>query len=117
MIIGDELTVTAEEFEAGTGWQLRPEGACLGDVCVPLIDVPTKADAPIDVVAIAGEMGMPLVRDVEHGLWALGPWPGSGRALASSQAPDLVLPDLDGVEFHLSSLLGSKVLLLAWAPY
>jgi hypothetical protein len=117
VIVDDELVVTAEEFEAGTGWQLRVEGACLGDLCVPLRDVPTHPGANIDVQAIAAEMGMPLVQDAEHGLWALGPWPGSGRALASAHAPDLVLPDLDGTEFHLSSLRGQKVLLLAWAPY
>ena len=39
------------------------------------------------------------------------------RALASAEAPDFSLPDLDGKEFRLSSLRGQKVLLYAWAPY
>lgn len=116
MIIGDGLTITAAEFEAGTGWQLRPEGACLGDLCVPLPGV-ERQDEHIDVAVLADRMGMPLVRDSEHGIAALGPWSGSGRALASAEAPELVLPDLDGNEFRLSSLRGQKVLLLSWAPY
>jgi hypothetical protein len=62
-------------------------------------------------------MGLPLVGDPDHGIWALGPWAGGGRALVSAGAPDLVLPDVDGHAFRLSSLRGQKVLILSWAPY
>jgi hypothetical protein len=117
VIVADGQTVTAADFEVGTGWQLRREGACLGDVCVPLCDPPASGGAAVDVVALAEQMGMPLVRDDEHGISALGPWSGAGRALASATAPELVLPDLDGDEFRLSALRGQKVLILAWAPY
>ena len=60
---------------------------------------------------------MPLVAAPEFGLWAMGPAAIGSRALATAQAPDLRLPDLDGNEFRLSSLRGQKVLLYAWAPY
>ena len=30
------LSVPRSEFEAGTGWRLKPEGACQGDICIPL---------------------------------------------------------------------------------
>ena len=108
------LHLPKSEFEAGTGWTLKPEGACQGDVCVPLAQA---AGESIDVESMAREIGLPLVAAPEHGLWALGPaWIGS-RALTSAQAPDLRLPDLDGREFQLASLRGKKVLLFAWAPY
>lgn len=113
MLLND-LTVPTPEFEAGTGWSLKPEGACRGDVCIPLRE---PAGDTVDVEAIAGQMGLPLVRDGQNDLWALGPWPGTGRALVSADAPELVLPDLDGNEFRLSSLRGHKVLILSWAPY
>ena len=35
MIVTD-LDVTKEAFEAGTGWEIEVEGACKGEVCVPL---------------------------------------------------------------------------------
>ncbi len=102
------------EFEAGTGWSLKAEGACQGEVCIPLSQ---PAGDPVDVARVAKDLGMPLVAAPEQGLWALGPASIGSRALASAQAPDLRLPDLDGKEFRLSSLRGQKVLLYAWAPY
>lgn len=108
------LTIPTEQFETGTGWALKPEGACLGDVCIPLRD---PAGDVVDVTSLAAQMGLPLVHDADHEVWALGPWPGTGRALVSAEAPELVLPDLEGNEFRLSSLRGQKVLILSWAPY
>ncbi len=109
-----DLTITRRDFEKGTGWALKPEGACCGDVCIPLRD---SVGDTVDVAAVADQMGLPLVHDDEHDVWALGPWPGTGHALVSAEAPELVLPDLDGNEFRLSSLRGQKVLILSWAPY
>lgn len=108
--------VSADEFEAGTGWSLKPQGACRGDVCVPL---PANAvrDGEVDVAAVAERLGMPLVEDADAGLWALGPETLSGRALPSADAPELILPDVDGNEFRLSSLRGQKVVIVSWAPY
>ena len=108
------LHVPKTEFEAGTGWTLKPEGACQGEVCIPLS---RPAGDSIDVASVAGDIGMPLVAAPDHGLWALGPASIGSRALTSAKAPELRLPDLDGHEFRLSSLRGKKVLLYAWAPY
>lgn len=108
------LSVPRSEFEAGTGWQLKPQGACQGSVCIPLSQ---PAGDSVDVARVANDIGMPLVAAPEYGLWALGPASIGSRALASAEAPDLRLPDLNGKEFRLSSLRGRKVLLYAWAPY
>lgn len=108
------LNIPKAEFEAGTGWTLKPEGACQGHVCVPLS---RPIGEIVDVEEVARDMAMPLVAAPEQGLWALGPATIGSRALASAEAPELRLPDLDGQEFRLSSLHGQKVLLYAWAPY
>ncbi len=111
ILTGDR--VDANEFEARTGWAIKPEGACKGDVCVPL-----PADGRLDASVLAARLGMPLVRDDAHGLVALGPATvGSGHALTTAAAPELELPDKDGNPFRLSSLLGQKVLLVAWASW
>jgi hypothetical protein len=113
-MILEHLHVSRREFEDGTGWALRPEGACRGDICVPL---PEGGAGTVDVAAVAPRLGMPLVHDEESGLSALGPASLGGHVLPSAEAPELELPELDGLEFRLSSLRGQKVVLVAWAPY
>ncbi len=66
---------------------------------------------------VADRLGMPLVHDEAHGLWALGPATASGRALTTAEVPDLELADRDGNPFRLSALHGRKVLLVAWASW
>lgn len=112
-MITDSLTVDRSAFEAGTGWQLKPEGACKGDVCIPLTQ-PPEGDS-VDIASLAEQMGLPLVQG--DGVWALGPDSSGSRTLVTAEAPELTLPDLDGNMFSLSSLRGQKVLMVAWSPY
>ncbi len=118
VVILTELTVGIDELERRTGWSIKPEGACLGDVCVPL---PAEARGPggaVDAAALSERLGMPLLHDEPHGLWALGPATVTGRALTTAKAPDLTLPRFPGGEpFELASLLGTKVVMVAWASW
>jgi hypothetical protein len=117
MILTD-LHVDASELEAGTGWVIKPEGACKAEVCVTIPDEARAPEGRVDVRVVAGRLGMALVHDAGHGIWALGPETTvPGRALTSARAPELELPDFDGNPFRLSSLLGQKVLLVAWASW
>ncbi len=115
----DSLTVPQSEFEAGTGWRLKPQGACKGDVCIPITDRPTGSgpDMMVDVASLANQLSLPLVSDDAAGVWALGPDSFGTRTLMTAESPNLMLPDLDGNQFELSSLRGQKVLLVAWSPY
>jgi hypothetical protein len=112
-MVVDRPTVTPDELERRTGWKLEPEGACRGDRCVPL---PRRDDGSLDVEVLSERLGMALVHDADHGLWALGP-ESEGRALVSAELPEITLPDRHGNPFSLDSLRGSKVLLVAWASW
>ncbi len=109
------LDVTAEAFEAATGWSSKPEGMCKGDACVPVPNG-VGADGVLDVAAIADRLGMALVADEGAGVWALGPESG-GRALTTATVPPIELPDTDGNPFNLAAMHGRKVLLVAWASW
>jgi hypothetical protein len=109
-VILERLDVPPVDLEERTGWAIKPEGACRGDVCVPLA-------APFDVADMAERLGMPLVEDARHGIWALGPAAGGGRALDTAALPEIVLPDRNGRPFAVSSLRGTKVFMIAWASW
>lgn len=111
-MILQELDISAEQFEQATGWKIKPEGACKGDMCVPL-----DQSADFDLKAAADRLRMALVHDELAGLWALGPESLGDRALVTAEAPELILNDLNGNEFRLSSLRGKKVVIVSWAPY
>jgi len=106
----ERLDVDAAELAARTGWEIKPEGACKGDVCVPL------PDGPLDARVLSERLGMALVADEQHGLWALGPESG-GRVLTSARMPDLELPDRHGRPFSLRSLRGTRIVMVAWASW
>jgi hypothetical protein len=110
------LTVDKAAFADRTGWEAKPEGLCRGEVCVPAPGA-LRDDGSLDAEVVARRLGMPLVRDDEHDLWALGPATVSGRALSTATAADPQLIDRNGTPFRLSSLHGRKVLLVAWASY
>jgi hypothetical protein len=112
-MILERLEVDTGELSRRTGWEIKPEGACKADRCVPLPE--TKGPA-VDVRVLAERLGMELVHDEQHGIWALGPESG-GHTLLSAQLPKIELPDRHGDLFSLDSLRGQKVLLVAWASW
>ena len=113
-MILDSPRIDPAELAARTGWEIRPEGACKADRCVPLPDAP--AEGPIDAATLSQRLGMALVADEAHGLWALGPESG-GRTLLSAEMPDLELPDRNGRPFSLRSLRGTRIVMVAWASW
>jgi hypothetical protein len=113
----DRLDLTDGELTALTGWEIKPEGACRDEVCVPLPPLARDAEGRLDVTVVAERLGMPIAHDEPHALWALGPQSGDRRVLDSARMPDLVLPDFDGDAFDVASLRGRKVVLIAWASW
>ncbi len=114
MIYGSD-TVDRATFERGTGWELKPEGACRGDVCVPL---PEGVDGDrVAVAAVADRLGMPVVVH-DEGLRALGPATVGGRALADVAAPALELPLVRSDDvWRLADQRGRRTVMVAWAPW
>lgn len=112
-MILQSLEIDPKAFEARTGWAIKPEGACKGEVCVPLA---ASASGKLDARMLLERLGMPLIRDDDAKVWCLGP-EAMGRALTTARAPELVLPDWTGKEFRLSSLRGQKVLIVTWSSW
>ena len=120
-VTADGLWLTAADVGRSTGWTLKSEGLCRDEVCVP---VPRGREAEfgdgqaVNVAAFWRHLGSPIVRDDAGETWVLGT---SARqrahALASLEAPDFALPDLEGRVHALRDQRGKKVLLVTWASW
>ena len=107
------------------GWELKPEGICRGDLCVPIppgreSEFASKHDGAtwLNFSALADQMGKPWAGDAKNRVWYFGAEAAErGNALRSLEAPDFELPDLDGKLHRLSDYRGRKVFLLAWASW
>lgn len=117
IVAGASLRAPKDDLAARTGWVAKPEGLCKGAMCVPLPAGTVDVDGALDLSVVAERLGMPVVHDEAHGVWALGPATVSGKALDTAEVPDLTLPDLDGRPFSLSTLRGKKVVAFAWASW
>ena len=115
-MILERLEVTPDELQARTGWELKPEGLCKENRCVPIQPTADGRPEHLDARTLADRLGMALVEDEAHGLWALGPESGE-RTLLSAELPDVTLPDRHGTPFSISSLRGMKVLIVTWASW
>jgi hypothetical protein len=118
---GEELWIGAGEFERATGWSLKLEGFCRGDICVP---VPAGRAAEfvagdaVNASAFWRRMNNPVVHDAMGEVWVLGSSATDrSTSLQSLEAPDFALPDLAGVERTLSEHRDKKVLLATWASW
>lgn len=118
---GDDLWLDAAAIEQATGWAWTPEGLCHGDVCVPLPPA-TKPelvrDGRLNLAAMWRRSGQPVVHDAASRTWVLGIGAEQrGTALATLEAPDFELPDLDGAVHRLSQYRGRKVFMATWASW
>jgi AhpC/TSA family len=118
---GDGLWIPLSELKAVSGWELKPEGVCKDEVCVPVPDARRQAlirDEQLNLTEFARLIEQPVAHDEKNAVWYFGPpaWEWKSR-LTSRVAPDFELPDLTGGLHALSELQGKKVFLLFWASW
>ena len=117
----DQLWMSASDLRAVTGWDLKPEGLCKEDTCVPLaagiLEDLVNGDA-INASGLWEGLDRPILHNAGHTTWMLGEGAEDrSRRLESLQAPDFTLPDVDGKLHSLSDHRGKKVLLASWASW
>ncbi len=114
---GEALWIDAAHLRSLTAYELKPEGACRDDACVPLGGDLVRGDE-IDVAGFWRHTGHPVLHNESGSVWLLAEAALTRRkALASVQAPDFTLPDLEGVQHSLSDFHGEKVFLATWASW
>ena len=121
----NDLWVKAEDLPRVNGFVLKPEGACLDELCVPVkqdrdseLFARRGDDRFLCVSKLADRLGQRYAVDRELGVWSFGEIPATRRAfLEKGEAPDFTLPNLEGKPVQLADLRGKKVLLITWASW
>ena len=121
LVRDDHLWLSEAALKAVTGFELKPEGLCLDELCIPVPqdgswEQKRGGETFIDLSAMAAVMDQPLIREGD-GLWSLGDAPVLRMSLETGLAPDFELPDQEGQPVRLSDFRGKKVLLLTWASW
>jgi len=120
---GNDLWLSPDDLRATTGWELKPQGACLGEVCLPIpagreTDFIRAEGEQFNLAALARELNQPYVHDDAYAVWFFGEALNSrDGAWQSEQAPDFTLPNLAGQLHSLSDYRGKKILLVSWASW
>jgi hypothetical protein len=118
---GQALWLPAPEAEAATGFAVKSQGLCRGELCVPLPagrEGEFVSGARVNVAALWRHLGWPIVQSDRGDVWVLAHNAHDrAAALRSLEAPDFTLPDVAGRMHSLRDHRGKKILLVTWASW
>jgi hypothetical protein len=120
-----DLWITMDDLKRATRFVVKPQGVCRDELCFPL---PAKRKAEFiskrgavtwfNLTAFAALVKQPVARDEKNGVWYFGKREDErGTYLASLEAPNFTLPDINGKMHSLADYRGKKVLLVTWASW
>jgi hypothetical protein len=114
-----EFGVSADAFARATGWTLKAEGLCKDEICVPVRDAATMSNGEaIDVAEFVRVTGRNMVIDSSRNVVAMGEQASNRAAsMATLDAPNFTLPDINGNLVSLSDFANRKKLILAWSSW
>jgi hypothetical protein len=114
---GDALWILKNNLPSINGFELKPQGACREDICIPIPRAMLRGDY-FNLTAFAQKVGQRVVVDAETRVWSFGEIPVvRGAFLESRMAPDFSVPDRKGRPVRLSQFRGKKVLVVTWASW
>ena len=120
-----DLWVSPEDLTRINGFELKPEGACLDDICMVAREdvdgglvINRDGKKWFNVTELARKLQQAFVHDPDTGVWSFGEIPVTRKSfLEAGMAPDFALEDRTGNVVKLSDFRGKKVLLITWASW
>lgn len=121
----NDLWVVPEDLPRVNGFELKPQGACLEEFCVPVLQdrdsemfVTRSGQGWFNVTELARKLDQPYVVDHDHRVWSFGEVPiAQASFVRMAMAPDFELPNREGDLVRLSDFRGKKVLIITWASW
>lgn len=120
-----DLWVTPEDLTRINDFELKPQGACLAELCIPVLQdrdsdlyVKRQGQDWFNVTELADMLQQAWIADYADNVWSFGGMPVERQAFfESAEAPDFALPDRNGDIVRLADYRGKQVLLLTWASW
>ena len=120
-----DLWVKPEDLTRINDFELKPQGACLDELCIPVLQdrdsdmyVTRSGQGWFNVTELADILQQAHVADYADGIWSFGVMPLERQSFfRGGMAPNFVLPDREGNVVRLTDYRGKKVLLLTWASW
>jgi hypothetical protein len=123
--LSGNLWIMTTDLARATGFVVKPQGVCRDELCFPLPKI-RKAEfiarkgstTWFNLSEFARLIRQPFATDEKNGVWFFGPRAAEQNGyLASLEAPNFTLPDLNNKLHSLSDFRGKKVLLVTWASW
>lgn len=119
-----KLWITTTDLGRATRFEVKPQGVCREELCFPLPKArqqeflrESAGKRWFNLLAFADLVHQPVAHDEALATWYFGLRSDQRQMLASLQAPNFTLPDMDGKKHSLSDFRGKKVLLVTWASW
>ena len=119
-----QLWITASDLDRATHFEIKPQGVCRGVLCFPLPKAKRQqflrehdGRTWFNLTEFAELVNQPVAHDEALATWYFGLRADQRQTLASLEAPDFSLPDMNGKLHALSDFRGKKVFLVTWASW
>ena len=118
---GPGLLIQPTDLPSINGYEVKPEGACFEDLCVPLNDsILRDIDGQqwFDLTAFADLLGQVYVADEAANVWSFADIPSHRQnTLVDAMAPDFEVTDRQGNVIRMADLKGKKALIVTWSSW
>ncbi len=117
----DGLLIRPEDLTSVNGFQLKPEGACYEDMCIPMnaqLLIERDGQQWFNLTAFAELLDQPYVADTEASVWSFAEIPAKREnMMVNAMAPDFEVTDRQGKVIRLADLKGKKALIVTWSSW
>ena len=118
---GTDLLINPNDLKRVNGFEVKPEGACYGEICVPLSDQilqTVNGEKLFNLTAFSRLLDQPYVRDLEAAVWSFSEIPVKRKnMMVDAIAPDFSVTDRGGQVINMSDLKGKKALIVTWSSW
>lgn len=118
---GEGLLISPEDLPRVNGFELKPQGACYEDLCIPISDellIEQDGKPWFDLLAFADLLDQPYVADSDSKVWSFAEIPMQRQSMmVDAMAPDFAVTDRAGQVVRMADLKGKKALIVTWSSW